>query len=62
MAPRLRRGQLPDLRDRHTALVRSGNPRVARYALVNQETDRITNSLNTIAEEVTRLKELGLRP
>jgi uncharacterized membrane protein YccC len=40
----LRREELPDLREDHHALT--------GYALVNVETDRITNSLNTLSEEV----------
>jgi hypothetical protein len=35
---------LPDLREDHQALVSAGDAAVARYALVNVETDRITNS------------------
>jgi uncharacterized membrane protein YccC len=48
------RDQLPDLREDHHALVHSGDPLTERYALVNVETDRITNSLNTLTEEVVR--------
>jgi uncharacterized membrane protein YccC len=54
----LRREDLPDLREDHHALVQSGDPLTERYALVNVETDRITNSLNTLSEEV--LRWLGL--
>jgi uncharacterized membrane protein YccC len=46
---------MPDLREDHYALVHSDEPGEAlaeRYALVNVETDRITNSLNTLADEV----------
>jgi hypothetical protein len=32
--------------------VHAGDPLTERYALVNMETDRITNSLNTLSEEV----------
>ncbi len=42
----------PDLREDHNALLRSGDPQTARYALVNLESDRITNSLNTLTLEV----------
>jgi uncharacterized membrane protein YccC len=45
-------GDLPDLRDLHHALVSCGDSRVERYALVNIETDRVTNSVNTLALEV----------
>ncbi|HUS08082.1 MAG TPA: FUSC family protein [Bryobacteraceae bacterium] len=48
----LRRGDLPDLREDHHRLIRSGNSSSERYALVNVETDRLTNSLNTLSEEV----------
>jgi uncharacterized membrane protein YccC len=43
---------LPDLREDHHALIGSGDPAVERYALVNEETDRITNSLNTLTVEI----------
>jgi len=49
-------GDLPDLRADHRALLAAGpgrrTPAADRYALVNLETDRITNSLNTIVVEV----------
>lgn len=45
-------GDLPDLREDHRALLRSGDSRAERYALVNIETDRITNSLNTLREQI----------
>lgn len=48
------RDSLPDLREDHHALVRAGDGHVERYALVNTETDRITNSLNTLSEELSR--------
>jgi uncharacterized membrane protein YccC len=50
----LNKEYLPDLREYHNALVNSGDPNVERYALVNVETDRITNSLNTLSEQVLR--------
>ena len=56
----VRREELPDLREDHHALVHSGDPLTERYALVNVETDRITNSLNTLSEEV--LRWLALTP
>jgi hypothetical protein len=43
---------LPDLREDHHALRQSGDPHVDRYALVNVETDRMVNSLNTLAGHV----------
>jgi uncharacterized membrane protein YccC len=45
-------GDLPDLREAHRALAASGDRNVGRYALVNIETDRVTNSLNTLAIEI----------
>jgi len=48
---RLTREALPDLREDHHALVHSFTE---PYTLVNVETDRITNSLNTLSEEVLR--------
>lgn len=46
----LRPEHLPDLREDHHALVESGDDLTERYALVNVETDRIVNSVNTISE------------
>jgi uncharacterized membrane protein YccC len=46
--------EMPDLREDHHALLESGGPHVDRYELVNVEADRITNSLNTLREEVVR--------
>lgn len=51
---RLTRRDLPDLREAHQTLTESGNPATERYAVVNVETDRITNSLNTLSEELLR--------
>ncbi len=51
----LKRADLPDLREDHHALEQSGDPNTELYALVNVETDRITNSLNTLSEEVLDL-------
>jgi uncharacterized membrane protein YccC len=48
----LSREELPDLREDHQALVGSGDSLTERYALVNVESDRIVNSLNTLSEEV----------
>jgi uncharacterized membrane protein YccC len=49
------RKQLPDLREDHRLLLLSGDSQTERYALVNIEADRITNSINTFAEQVVRL-------
>ena len=46
-------GDLPDLRTLHRKLIESGDRAVDRHALVNIETDRITNSLNSLALEVS---------
>ena len=50
---------LPDLRESHHALVPAGDPKVDRYALVNVETDRVTNSLNTLSLEVVQWVAAG---
>jgi uncharacterized membrane protein YccC len=52
----LTREMLPDLRDSHHALVHSGDALIERHALVNVETDRITNSLNTLTGQVLQFK------
>jgi len=46
--------ELPNLREDYRALIHTGDPQVQRYALVNVETDRITNSLNTFGEELAK--------
>ena len=38
----------PDLREEHHELIQAGDPHQGRYALVNVETDRMVNSLNTL--------------
>ena len=43
---------LPDLREAHHALVTSGDSNVERYALVNVESDRVTNSVNSLVVDV----------
>ena len=53
-------GDLPDLRENHRALISAGDPKVDRYALTNIETDRVTNSLNTLAVEVVQWAAAGL--
>jgi uncharacterized membrane protein YccC len=45
----LRSGTFPDLRASHTQLLPEGGP---VFALLNIETDRITNSLNTLREQI----------
>lgn len=49
------RKQLPDLREDHRRLLESGDPTTERYALVNVETDRLTNGLNTLETQISRL-------
>jgi hypothetical protein len=57
----LTREALPDLREDHHTLVHSGSQPAERYELVNVETDRITNSLNTLSEELLRWLEYEQR-
>ncbi|HME11298.1 MAG TPA: FUSC family protein [Candidatus Acidoferrum sp.] len=42
----------PNLREDHNRLVEFGDSKVQRYALVDVEGDRITNSLNTLREQI----------
>jgi uncharacterized membrane protein YccC len=63
LAARLRGGKtlsrsFPDLRQTYQNLVAAGDLHIDRYALVNVESDRITNSLNTLAEQVRNLMAL----
>ena len=51
--------ELPNLREDHNALVHSGDALNDRYALVKVETDRITNSLNTLSGEILRWTSAG---
>jgi uncharacterized membrane protein YccC len=43
----------PNLREDYNRLLGSGDPHTARYALTNVEADRMTNSLNTLREQVS---------
>ena len=52
---------LPDLREDHHRLAGSSASHLSRYALVNEETDRMTNSLNTLAEQVAHWMNLRQR-
>ncbi|MBC7927879.1 MAG: hypothetical protein H7039_19715, partial [Bryobacteraceae bacterium] len=47
---------LPDLREDHHQLLESGDNLTERYALVNIESDRITNSLDTLALQIFQLR------
>jgi uncharacterized membrane protein YccC len=49
---RTARRDFPELRGFQRKLVAAGGPGAARYTLVNVETDRITNSLNTLRMQV----------
>jgi uncharacterized membrane protein YccC len=44
--------KFPDLREDHNRIIAAGDPEKQRYALVNIESDRMTNSLNTLREEI----------
>jgi len=48
----VRQADFPDLREDHNQLLQSSDPHAERYALANVEADRITNSLNTLREQV----------
>jgi len=47
-------GDLPNLREDHNRLVHEGGTEDARHELLTIETDRMANSLNTLAEQVFR--------
>jgi uncharacterized membrane protein YccC len=49
----------PDLRETHNRLVESGDPHLQRYALTNVEADRMTNSVNTLREQILELSRSG---
>ena len=44
--------RLPDLREDHNRLVRAGDSLDGRHAWLSIETDRMTNSLNTLADQL----------
>ena len=50
--------ELPDLREDHHRLIRSANSEMFRFPLVNEETDRMTNSLNTQRDQVLHWERL----
>jgi hypothetical protein len=50
---RVRAHEFPKLREGQERLAQAGDAKAEQYALVNVETDRITNSLNTLGEQVT---------
>jgi hypothetical protein len=49
-----RRRVIPDLRRAHTGILRSPVAPAERYTLIDRETDRMTTSLNTLAEQARR--------
>jgi len=51
--------KFPNLREDHNRLVAAGDPEKERYALVNIEADRMTNSLNTLREEIAEWVRLS---
>ena len=51
--------KFPNLREDHTRLLAAGDPEKERYALVNIEADRMTNSLNTLREEIVAWSRLA---
>ena len=50
----LKLDSLSDLREDHRAPTRSGDSQIEPDSLVTVETDRITNSLNTLREQLTQ--------
>jgi uncharacterized membrane protein YccC len=56
---RIAEKEFPDLREDHNQMVAAGNPQNARYALVNVEADRMTNSLDTLREQVMEWARTG---
>jgi hypothetical protein len=44
----------PDLREHHHRLADAARSEILRYALVNEETDCITNSLNTLRKQIVQ--------
>jgi uncharacterized membrane protein YccC len=57
--------QFPDLREDHHKLLQARTEPMERYELVNIEADRITNSLNTLREQIigwTRMRKEARQP
>ena len=48
---RVSKKEFPDLREDHNRLIAAGGGDTARHALANVETDRLTNSLNSLSEQ-----------
>jgi uncharacterized membrane protein YccC len=51
--------EFPDLREDHNRLVQAVDSAQERYALVNIEADRMTNSLNTLREQILEWVQHG---
>ena len=49
----------PNLREDHNRLIAAGEAEKERYTLVNVEADRMTNSLNTLREEIVAWSRLA---
>jgi uncharacterized membrane protein YccC len=50
----VRASSLPDLRQDYQQLMQAGDPKSGRFALVSMETDRLTNRLNTLSEQILK--------
>src|SRR5262249_6908586 len=50
----LDQASLPDLREAHHVLLAESDTASPRYTLINVEADRVVNSLNTLAGDVSR--------
>jgi len=44
--------EFPDLREAYLRFIQTTDPQLERYAFVNVEADRMTNSLNTLREQI----------
>jgi uncharacterized membrane protein YccC len=49
---RVREREFPDLREAYLRFTQTTDPQLERYAFVNVEADRMTNSLNTLREQI----------
>jgi len=58
---RVPENKFPNLREDHSRLLAAGDLEKERYALVNIEGDRMTNSLNTLREEIIAWSRAGRR-
>jgi uncharacterized membrane protein YccC len=53
--------EFPNLREDYHRLLQAGDPHTERYALSNVEADRMTNSLNTLREQISERDVSGSR-